>query len=317
MTLRAALVLLASLAAIAAAPWAGGLGDAASFVLWELRVPRVLVAALAGGTLALVGVCYQTVFANPLASPDTVGTSAGATLGALCAVTFGGWAGWQGVGDASGLPVVTLAAFAGALLISLAISGIAARRGASVNDVLLAGIAMTLAAGALSTGLQFTADETAMVAAARWSLGHLPQVGYRGVLALLPFALPVWVLLVWQARALDALLGGEARAWSQGVDTHRVRALVLGGGALAVAACVAWCGPIAFVGLIVPHLLRLGVGASRRVLLPLAVPAGAGFLAACDMAARLVVPGREVPVGVITAGLGAPLLVWLIARRRA
>jgi ABC-type Fe3+-siderophore transport system permease subunit len=215
-----------------------------------------------------------------------------------------------------GVPVLAAFAFAGALLMSGFVAALAASGRARVNDVLLAGIAVSLAAGALATGLQYSADEMQLFVAVRWSLGHLPQVGYRGVLMILPFVAVSLAVLLMQTRALQALTGGEERAHSQGVNVQRVRGVVLGVGALGVAACVAWVGPIAFVGLIVPHMVRMGLGSSRRVLLPMSVLVGAAFLVACDMGARLALPGRELPVGVLTAGLGAPVLVWLIARQR-
>lgn len=300
------------LAIIGLAPFIGASldGPTGDFVLRELRVPRVLMAALVGATLSIVGAAYQTVLANPLATPSTVGTTAGASLGAILAVTFG-------VGPRlAGLPLVVLCAFAGALAVTLALTAIASRERARLDDVLLMGIALSLATSAIATGVQFTADNASLIAAVQWSLGHLPQVGYQGIFLLAPFALVTTITLLAQTRALDTLLGGEERAHGQGVDVGRVRALVLGTGALGVSACVAWCGPIAFVGLVVPHLVRLLVGASRRRLLPISIAAGAGFLVLCDTAARVIIPGRELPVGVITAAIGAPALVWLVARRR-
>jgi ABC-type Fe3+-siderophore transport system permease subunit len=283
---------------------------AGSFILWQLRVPRVLMAVLVGATLSLVGAVYQTILANPLAAPSTVGTTAGATLGALIAVTFGA------ASTLAGLPLVVVFAFAGAMAVTLLLTAIAASGRARLNDVLLMGVAISLAAGAISAGIQYTADSASLMAAVQWSLGHLPQVGYRGVLLLAPFAIAAILALLFQTRALEALLGGEERAHSQGVDVPRLRALALGAGALGVSACVAWCGPIAFVGLIVPHIVRLSVGVSRRVLLPMSIVVGAAFLTLCDTGSRLLLPGRELPVGVLTAAIGAPTLVWLVARRR-
>lgn len=297
---------------IVGSPFVGALldGDTGPFIFWQLRVPRTLMGVVAGSTLSLVGAAYQTIFANPLASESTVGTLAGATLGAVIAVVFGAGA---GIG---GLPAVALFAFVGALLVTLLLTAIASSGRASVNSVLLAGIAISLMASALATGLQYTADLNSMFTAARWSLGHLQQMGYFGIGVMLPFVVPAGIVLLMQARALDALAGGEERAHSQGVDISRLRTLVLGTGALAVAACVAWCGPIAFVGLIVPHLVRLSLGSSRRLLLPASAVAGGAFLVACDTLARAVWPGRELPVGVVTSALGAPALVWLVARQR-
>jgi iron complex transport system permease protein len=271
------------------------------------------MAVLVGGTMALVGACYQTIFANPLAAPSTVGTTAGATLGALLAVVL---APILGLSLHGSLPMTAALAFAGALLVTLLIAAVAASGKARVNDILLAGIAISLATGAISAGLQFSADQLQLYAAIQWTLGYLPQVGYRGVVMILPFVLVCWIVLLAQMRGLQALLGGEERAHSQGVDVRWLRSVVLGVGALGVGACVAWCGPIAFIGLIVPHLVRLSLGSSRRILLPMSLVLGAAFLAACDTLSRLVIPGRELPVGVLTSAIGAPLVVWLVVRQR-
>ena len=301
-------------AVLLAAPWIGPslLGEEGAFILLELRIPRTLMGALVGATLGMTGAVYQTVFKNPLATPSTVGTTAGAALGALVAVVvFGG----VSVGGGA-LPLISLAAFVGALLVTAVIAVIASSGRATGNDVLLAGIAMTLAAGAVSTGLQFQADMAATFEAIRWSLGNLQQVGYGGVLFLLPFVVGTLGVCLSQVRALEAMVSGEEAAHSLGVDVPRTRALCLGVGAFGVGACVALCGPIAFVGLIVPHGVRLLLGASRRVLLPMSAWAGAAFLPLCDALGRVVVPGRELPVGVLTAAIGAPLLVGLVYRQR-
>jgi iron complex transport system permease protein len=293
-TPRIALVVLVSLLALGLSLFAGPAltGPHAEFVLFELRVPRLLVGALVGAALSLSGACFQIVFNNPLATPSTVGTLAGATLGALLAVVFGAES------ELAGLPVTTLAAFIGALVTSLSV------------------IAVSLAASAIATGVQYVADSQATFTASRWALGQLPQVGYRGVTLLTPIVFVTSAVLLSQSRALASLALGDDLAASQGVDVPRLRLIVLGAASLAVAAAVAWCGPIAFVGLIVPHVVRLVVGPGVRALLPLSLCAGAAFLSLCDALARTVVPGRELPVGVLTAALGAPALVVLIARRR-
>ena len=210
--------------------------------------------------------------------------------------------------------MVALCAFAGALIVTFSIAYIAASGRARIHDVLLAGIAMTLAAGAISTGLQFQADMASTFEAVRWSLGNLAQVGYQGVAMLAPFAVVTVLTMLMHARALESMMLGEEKARSQGVSVVRVRTLVLGIGALGVGACVAWCGPIAFVGLIVPHFARMLFGASRRLLLPMSAVMGAGFLVLCDTVARTCLDGRELPVGVMTSGIGAPLLIWMITR---
>lgn len=285
-------------------------GPHAHFIFMELRLPRLLVGALAGSALALAGACFQIIFNNPLATPSTVGTLAGATLGALFALTLGLDS------ELIGLPVTTCAAFVGALGTSFAVAGVASSGRARMSDVLLAGIAVSLAASAIASGIQYAADTRALFAATRWSLGQLPQVGYRGVLVLAPFVLVSTVALLSQSRALASFALGEDVAHAQGVNVRRLRLLVLIAASLAVAAIVAWCGPIAFVGLIVPHFVRLAVGPKVRALLPLSAITGAAFLTFCDALARSLVPGRELPVGVLTAALGAPALIALITRAR-
>ena len=285
-------------------------GETRDFVLLELRLPRLLVGALVGATLSIAGAAFQAVFNNALATPSTVGTTAGATLGALLALAL------DVGGGVLGVSLLTAAAFGGALVTTLLVSGLAASGRLSKNDVLLAGIAVTLAASALASGVQFASDARALVAAAQWSLGQLPQVGYRGVLLLAPFASITLLGLLALGRPLQNLALGEDLAQAQGVNVTRLRFLVLLVASLGVAACVAWCGPIAFVGLIVPNAVRLLVGPKLRLLLPLSFIGGGAFLVVCDAVAREVLPGRELPVGVITAALGAPALVFLVSRAR-
>lgn len=307
---RALLVLGLSLVSLALAPFLGqgNLGGNQEFIFWQLRIPRVLMGALVGSTLALVGAVYQQILGNPLATPSTVGTMAGATLGALFVIVLG-------VPVLGGAPLVVLGAFAGALLASTVVATLATSRRATVEDVLLGGIAVSLAASAMASGLEYSADMSATFAATQWALGHLPQVGYHGVLVILPFVAITAITLLSLSRGLQSLVAGEALAEAQGVNVERLRTLGLGMGALGVAACVAWCGPISFVGLIVPHLVRLAVGSSPRLLLPLSWVGGAAFLVGCDAVARVVLPGRDLPVGVVTAALGAPALVLLLWKR--
>jgi ABC-type Fe3+-siderophore transport system permease subunit len=298
-------------AILAVAPWMGASlsGEHGAFILQELRLPRVCLGAIVGAMLGITGAVYQAVFDNALATPSTVGTTAGAALGALAVMVLipnGG----------SSLPMVSIAAFGGALLVTFAIAAIAASGRARINDVLLAGIAISLAAGAITTGLQFQADIAATFEAVRWSLGQLTQVGWQGVQLLLPVVVLCCGILLAHTRALESMIGGEERAHAQGVDVRRTRSVCLATGALGVGAVVAWCGPIAFVGLIVPHLVRLSLGPTRRVLFPMSALTGAAFLVLCDGLARLVMPDHDLPVGVVTAMLGAPLLVWLVTRRR-
>ncbi len=312
MKTRVALFVVASLALATLSLWIGPSfsGETRDFVFFQLRLPRLLVGALVGATLSISGAAFQAVFNNALATPSTVGTTAGATLGALLALCL------DVGGGLFGVSLLTAAAFGGALITTLLVSGLAASGRLSKNDVLLAGIAVTLAASALASGVQFASDARALVAAAQWSLGQLPQVGYRGVFLIGPFTAITLFGLLALGRPLQNLALGEDLAQTQGVNVTRLRFLVLLIASLGVAASVAWCGPIAFVGLIVPHLVRLLVGPNLRALLPLSFIGGAAFLVVCDAIARVALPGRELPVGVITAALGAPALVFLVSRSR-
>ncbi len=312
MKLRAAMLIALCVLLLVAAVLIGPelTGAQGQFIVWQLRVPRVLVGMLVGATLSLVGAVFQALFQNPLATSDTVGTTAGATVGALFALTL------DSSRTVQGLPLVTVCAFAGALGASLLVASFASSRQAHSSDVLLAGIAITLATSAAASGIQYISDARALFAATQWSLGQLPQVGYRGVWLLVPLCLVSCALLLSLTRPLQAFALGEELAHSQGVNVPRLRLFALGLGSLGVAACVAWCGPIAFVGLIVPHLVRRLLGVSYQVLLPMSLCVGAAALVSCDLVARLLVPGRELPLGIVTAALGAPTLVALVARGR-
>jgi iron complex transport system permease protein len=279
-----------------------------SFVFYQLRLPRFLIAVIVGSTLSLVGAAFQTLFRNPLATPSTVGTTAGAALGALAALALG----LRGVGV---LPAATLFAFLGALGASSLVLSVAKNARARVEEILLAGIAVTLGAGALSQGLHVISDAGTLFASAQWSLGQLPQVGYDRLLLLSVPAAICATSILSQSRALSTLSLGEAWAQSLGVETNRVRFIVLVGGCLGVGASVALCGPIAFVGLLVPHLVRLGLGGEHRPLLPLSFVAGGAFLVFCDAITKTLPLDQELPVGVLTASLGAPALFLLILRR--
>lgn len=294
------------------APWIGSTAhiDLTDFIFWQLRAPRVLTGALVGLTLGLTGAAFQALFGNPLATPSTTGTTAGASLGALSALLLFPNQGWfHDIG-------VPLCAFIGAMAVSIPITFLAAKRAMHVEDVLLAGIALTLASGALTTGLQFQADIAATYRSVQWSLGSLAQVGYKSTFYLLPLCVVSCVGILWQTKALETMIAGEEQAFTQGVNIQKVRSVVLFFGGLGVAITVAWCGPIAFIGLVVPHIVRIIFDNTRRVLFPMSGIIGATFLVLCDALTRILLDGREVPVGVLTALIGAPVLIFLVFRRR-
>jgi len=292
------------------APWLGPVldGPSAPFILQELRLPRALLGGLVGAALAASGAAYQVVLENPLATPSTMGTTAGAALGALAVLVLGP----AGVGALA----VGLGSFVGAASVSLGVAALATQQRLRTEELLLAGVAVMLGAGAATTGLQLQADAAATLASVRWSLGSLSVVGWERPLALVPVVAAGLALLFAQGRALQAMVAGADRAATQGVDVVRVRTTVLLTGSLLVAASVALTGPIAFVGLVVPHLVRrIGVGGGPRRLVPLSAVAGAGFLPLADGLARALLPARDLPVGVVTAMLGAPVLLALLLGR--
>jgi len=278
----------------------------------SVRLPRAVVALLVGGGLAVAGAALQGLFRNPLADPGVLGVSSGASLGAVLAISSGiaGRAVWA-------LP---LAAFGGAAADALLVFAIAARRGRGrlfSGTLLLVGVAV----GALNVSLTTFVLSAALARydAGRqivyWLLGGLEARTWDHVWLGAPPMLVGVAVIAAHARELDALLLGELGASSVGVDVARVRLRVVWATALVVGAAVAIAGPIGFVGLLVPHLIRLAVGPGHRALLPLAFIGGGLFLVVADIAARTL-SVREIPVGVVTAAIGAPTFLILLMRRR-
>jgi iron complex transport system permease protein len=291
----------------------GGIVDAGStdyVIFWNIRLPRVLLALLAGGALAAAGLAFQTLFRNPLAEPYTLGVASGAALGAVVAIELGAGASLPGLSAIGG------ASFAGASLVSILILGLAARRKFSTATLLLAGIAMSLTCSALILFLQYRADFTQSFRMVRWMMGGLAVVGYREVLWLAPWVAGGLLMLLALRWDLNALLTGEEVAASRGVDLSRLRWLVLAAASAMVGALVAVVGPIGFVGLIVPHVLRRWWGHDHLLLLPACVLGGGAFLALADLVGRTVIAPTELPVGVVTALLGGPFFLWLLLTRR-
>jgi iron complex transport system permease protein len=319
---RLALLLLAllALAAIAGAPLAGSheisLIDVlrgeptAAAIFWELRLPRVLLALLAGAGLAISGLGFQTLFRNELAEPYTLGVASGAALGAVLALRLEESAAFLG------LPVVALASFVGSLSATALVVGLSLRRrDSATSTLLLAGIAVSLSCSAIILFLQYLSDSTQTFRMVRWMMGGLSVVGYGEVLWVLPWVLGGAVLLLFLRWDLNLLLLGEELAASRGVDLGRLRLKVLLATSLMIGALVAVAGPIGFVGLMVPHILRRWVGHDHLYLAPACVLGGGAFLILCDLAARTIMAPAELPVGVLTALLGGPFFLWLLIWR--
>ena len=280
-------------------------------VFFIARLPRVLAAALVGAGFAAAGVVFQALLRNPLASPDTLGVSAGATLGATLAIVF------HADFTMSGVAAVPLASFAGSLGALAIVFGLSAarRRGTSSTVLILAGVALSALLSAVVTFVRYLSDYAETFRTARWLLGSLDVGGYTPIVAAL---VPMTVACAGFAtlpRVLDLISMGTAAAEARGVDVVRAERVALISASMSTGAAVALAGPVAFVGIIVPHLVRLIVGADHRVVLPAATLFGAAFLVICDTIARTAFAPVDVPVGVITATLGGPVFLWLLFRR--
>jgi iron complex transport system permease protein len=282
----------------------------ASAIFFQLRLPRVLLALLAGAGLAVSGLAFQTLFRNELAEPYTLGIATGAALGAVLALRL------EEAGALKGMPLVSLASFAGAIGATALVVGLAWRRRGSTATLLLAGIAVSLSCSALILFLQYLSDSTQTFRMVRWMMGGLSVVGYGEVLWAAPWVLGGAAVLLALRWDLNLLLLGEELAASRGVDLVRLRLRVLGVASLMIGALVAVAGPIGFVGLMVPHMIRRWVGHDHLFLAPACLLGGGAFLAACDVAARTVMAPAELPVGVLTALLGGPFFLWLLVLGR-
>jgi iron complex transport system permease protein len=279
-------------------------------VILGIRLPRIAAAALAGGALAVAGAGFQALTRNPLAEPSILGVSAGAAFGVVLAQISGLG---QGVVEALGL---TAFAFAGALVAGIAVYVIAATgRGLPVHTLLLAGVIVGIFFSAAITVLISLVDTNRLGGVIHWLLGNLAPIpaGALGVFAAVT-ALGLWLVL-GKARALNLLALGEEGAQELGVDAERLKRRIFAGSALLTGAVVAFVGPIGFVGLIVPHALRMLVGPDNRVLIPAAALGGGVFLLAADTLARTVVAPAELSVGVITSFCGAPFFIYLLRSR--
>jgi iron complex transport system permease protein len=278
-------------------------------IFFVARLPRALAGAFVGGALAAAGVVLQGLLRNPLATPYTLGVSAGASLGAMVAVTFGAMLPFGGVATAS---------LAGALLAVVIVYALASARhaGLSTMVLLLAGVTLNAFFSALILFVQYSSDFAQAYRAIRWLMGDLDVGGYLPILAALPFVIVAFAAFAWLARPLNLLSLGADAAEARGIDVVRAQRVAFLASSLATGAAVSVGGPIGFVGIIVPHLVRLFVGADHRLVLPASTFFGAAFLVACDVAARTVLAPLELPVGVITAIIGGPFFLWLLMRKR-
>jgi iron complex transport system permease protein len=307
---------LASLAQAAGFDWGERVPMTEAATVLQLRLPRVLLGLLAGATLAVSGAALQGILRNPLAEPGLIGVSSGAALAAATVIVLGAHRPELAAALPRGL-LLPLAAFGGGLAATALVAGWAQRQGRlSVAGVLLAGIAINALCLAGIGFLSHIADDHALRSLNFWSFGSLGKAGWTDLLLAAPLMLLPLLLIPRAARGLNALLLGEAEAGHLGIDVDRLKRRLMLGIALGVGAAVSLAGIIAFVGLLVPHLLRLTLGPDHRLLLPCAAWLGGGLLVAADIAARCALPPTELPVGILTTLLGAPFFLWLLRRQR-
>jgi iron complex transport system permease protein len=279
-------------------------------ILWELRVPRVVLAALVGGMLAVAGATYQGVFHNPLADPYLLGVAAGAGLGATLAISYFP----RALAGQELLPVAAFLGGAAAVIVTWVISRSAGRERDATTFV-LAGVVVASFFTAVQTFVQQQNSDT-LQEVYSWILGALPSSGWSDVAVLAPYVIVATAVILVFRRVLDVLSLVDTVAASLGVDVGRVRLLLVVAATIGTAAAVAVSGLIAFVGIIVPHTIRLLAGTSYRGLLPLSFIVGAGFLVLCDVIARTVLSPAELPIGVVTAFFGAPFFAIALRTMR-
>jgi iron complex transport system permease protein len=281
-------------------------------IFFIARLPRTLAGALVGSMLASAGVVFQGLLRNPLATPFTLGVSAGAALGAMLAITFSWSFAWAGV------PASAAASFLG----SLAAVGIvyalarARHRGLSTNVLLLAGVTMNAFFSALILFVQYFADFSQTYRILRWLMGDLDISSYQPVVTALPLLVLSFASFAWLARPLNLLSLGDESAETRGLNVTAAQRTAFVSASLATGAAVSVGGPVGFIGIVVPHLVRLIVGPDHRLVLPASALFGAAFLVGCDVLARTVMSPIELPVGVITALIGGPFFLWLLVRKR-
>jgi len=286
-------------------------------VLFDIRLPRLVMGLLVGAALAVSGALMQGLFRNPLADPGLVGVGAGAGLGAVLAIVLGGLLP-VGIASVIGLHLVPFAAFLGGWGATILLYAVSSRQGrTSVATMLLAGIALGALAGAATGILIYLADDRQLRDLTFWGMGSLGGASWQKIALAAPLILPVLLLSPMLARGLNMLALGEASALHAGVEVQRIKILTILCVAAATGAAVAVAGGIGFIGIVVPHLLRLAVGPDHRFLLPNAALLGAILLVGADIIARLVVVPAELPIGIVTAVLGAPVFLYILLRSRS
>jgi iron complex transport system permease protein len=309
------------LAVLLITPWIGSAGISWHRVydglspdreIFNVRIPRILFGAIVGGALAVSGVLFQAILRNSLATPFTLGISSGSSFGAVLAI-------WLGLADIVifKVPLISVAAFIGAFITIFLVFFIATTSNALPTfTLLLGGVTLNFVFGALIVFLQYASTFGQSYMMTRWMMGSLDAADYYTVARTVPFVAVALAILMWISPQLNPLAAGEEWAAARGVNVRRLKTLSYFLGSVLTGAVTAFSGPIGFVGIIVPHSLRLLVGADHRILIPGSFFLGAAFLVLCDTAARTILSPTEIPVGVITALLGGPFFIFLLKRKR-
>lgn len=280
-------------------------GGIVNTIIWQIRFPRVMLAALVGATLSLGGLVFQALLRNPLAEPYILGISGGAAIGAIIGITLG----------LARFPGVGLLAFAGGMATLFLVLGIAAGRTFSKSEaLLLSGVMVNAFCSAVIMFLISLSGNTDLHSIIFWLMGDLSSAGVSGVFYLSIMVLPCFAVVFWLAHSMNILQMGRDMAQTMGINVSAVTIGLLAVASFMVSATVIQCGLIAFVGLVIPHLLRLIFGSDHRVLVPACILGGGAYLIICDLLARTLPPQGEMPAGVITAMVGAPVFIYLLKR---
>jgi len=280
-----------------------------SDIFWRIRVPRIIISFIAGSSLAISGMVFQSMFRNSLATPFTLGVSSGAAFGAALYVKIGL------IFSLLGIAGQTIFAFVGAL-ISIGIVYILSKikNGFSVGTMLLAGVAINFFFSSLILFIQFISDFTSSYRIIRWLMGGFEIIGYSDIYNILPFIIVGTIIILLLSTELNLLSLGEDIAVSRGISLIKVKNILFFATSLMVSGVISVVGPIGFVGMMVPHISRLLIGSDHKNLAPLNLLLGGAFLVFCDTLSRILIAPAEIPVGVITALLGGPFFIWLLIK---
>lgn len=289
--------------------------DQINTILFDIRLSRICLAFLIGAILAISGAVMQGLFRNPLAAPSLIGVSSGASVGASIVIVLTG--AWLQTNAVLGLSVVALGAFIGSFLITILVFRLSTSTlGTSVTTMLLAGIAISALGGAVNSLLSYFADNEMLRQISIWQMGNLSTANWTRVSIVAVVAVVVLILFPRESKSLNALLLGESEARHLGIDVQRVKKKLILLTTLGIGTAVAVAGMIGFVGLIVPHIVRLLIGPDHRWLLPVSALAGGILLLIADTLARVIIAPAELPTGILTAILGAPFFIMLLIQQR-